>query len=81
MVLSWNEIKTRASAFIQEWKDIAPKAREEADAQTFENGFFQIFGVTRSQIAIFDSLINSFFITYLNMQSFMILCFQNLFNM
>ncbi|MDA3940652.1 MAG: N-6 DNA methylase, partial [Spirochaetia bacterium] len=54
MVLSWNEIKTRASAFIQEWKDIAPKAREEADAQTFENGFFQIFGVTRSQIAIFE---------------------------
>ncbi len=54
MSLSWNEIKTRAAAFVNEWKEIAPKAREEADAQTFENGFFQIFGVSRSQIAIFE---------------------------
>jgi hypothetical protein len=37
--LSWNEIKTRASAFILEWKDKTPAAREEADAQTFEAGF------------------------------------------
>jgi len=35
MALSWNEIKTRAAAFVNEWKDIAPTAREEADAQTF----------------------------------------------
>ena len=54
MSLSWNEIKTRAAAFVNEWKEIAPKAREEADAQTFENGFFQNFGVSRSQIAIFE---------------------------
>jgi hypothetical protein len=38
----------------QSWQDIALTAREEADAQTFENGFFNIFGVTRSQIAIFE---------------------------
>lgn len=36
MSLSWNEIKTRAAAFVNEWKDIAPTAREEADAPTFE---------------------------------------------
>jgi hypothetical protein len=41
MSLSWNEIKTRASAFVLEWKD---KAREEADAKTFEAGFLNIFG-------------------------------------
>lgn len=54
MALSWNEIKTRAAAFVNEWKDIAPTAREEADAQTFETGFFHIFGVERSQVAIFE---------------------------
>jgi hypothetical protein len=52
--LSWNEIKTRASAFVTEWKDKAPIAREEADAQTFENGFFNIFGVSRAKVAIFE---------------------------
>jgi hypothetical protein len=52
--LSWNEIKTRASAFVNEWKDKAPTAREEADAQTFENGFFNIFGVSRAKVAIFE---------------------------
>ena len=54
MSLSWNEIKTRAAAFVNEWKDVAPSAREEADAQTFETGFFHIFGVERSQVAIFE---------------------------
>jgi len=54
MALSWNEIKTRAAAFVNEWKDKAPTAREEADAQTFETGFFRVFGVERSQVAIFE---------------------------
>ncbi len=54
MSLSWNEIKTRAAVFVNEWKEKAPTAREEADAQTFETGFFNIFGVERSQVAIFE---------------------------
>ncbi len=54
MALSWNEIKTRAASFVIEWKEKAQTAREEADAQTFENEFFNIFGVTRSQVAIFE---------------------------
>jgi type I restriction-modification system DNA methylase subunit len=54
MSISWNEIKTRAANFILEWKDKAPAAREEADAQTFENEFFHIFGVERSKVAIFE---------------------------
>ena len=36
MPLSWNEIRTRASNFVEEWKDKAPKAREEANAQDFQ---------------------------------------------
>ncbi|GHU31078.1 methylase [Spirochaetia bacterium] len=52
--LSWNEIRTRASTFILEWKDKASTAREEADAQTFENGFFNIFGISRAKVAIFE---------------------------
>jgi hypothetical protein len=52
--LSWNEIKTRAAAFVSEWRDKAPVAREEADAQTFENGFFNIFNVSRAKVAIFE---------------------------
>lgn len=58
MALSWNEIKTRAAAFVNEWKDIAPTAREEADAQTFQAGFFKVFGVERSQVAIFEQKVS-----------------------
>jgi len=54
MSISWNEIKTRAAAFVLAWKDQAPTAREEADAQTFENEFFNIFGIDRSKVAIFE---------------------------
>jgi type I restriction-modification system DNA methylase subunit len=54
MAISWNEIKTRATAFVNEWKDKAPTVREEADAQTFENDFFHVFGVERSKVAIFE---------------------------
>ena len=54
MSISWNEIRTRAAAFVNEWNDKAPTAREEADAQSFENDFFHIFGVERSRVAIFE---------------------------
>ena len=54
MSISWNEIKPRAAQFVNEWKEKAPAAREEADAQTFENDFFRIFGVERSQVAVFE---------------------------
>ena len=53
-ILSLNEIKLRAQGFVLNWKDKAATAREEADAQTFENEFFAIFGVPRSKIAVFE---------------------------
>jgi hypothetical protein len=54
MPLSWNEIRIRASNFVEEWKDKAPKAREEADAQDFQTDFLNIFGVSRRQVANFE---------------------------
>jgi hypothetical protein len=55
MSLSWNEIRQRAASFVTEWVDKASAAREEADAQTFQTGFLNIFGVTRRQMATFES--------------------------
>jgi hypothetical protein len=54
MPLSWNEIRTRASNFTEEWKEKAPKAREEADAQDFQTDFLNVFGVSRRQVANFE---------------------------
>jgi hypothetical protein len=54
MPISQNEIRTRAAAFVNKWKDKAPTAREEADAQTFENEFFEIFGISRTKVATFE---------------------------
>ena len=53
-MLALNEIRRRACDFVLYWKEKAPKAREEADAQTFETEFFNIFGVARNKMAIFE---------------------------
>ena len=53
MSLHLNEIKLRASQFVLNWKEKAYQAREEADAQTFENEFFSIFG------AMFQGVMNA----------------------
>jgi len=45
MPLSWNEIKDRALRFSREWAD---EASEDAEAQSFWNGFFEVFGVSLS---------------------------------
>jgi len=51
MPLSWNEIKTRALAFSKEWQD---ETSEDAEAKTFWDGFFNIFGITRKRLASFE---------------------------
>jgi hypothetical protein len=53
MPLSWNEIKTRAAAFVLEWKDNRT-VKEKAEAQTFETEFLKIFGVERKKVALFE---------------------------
>ncbi|WP_247969095.1 DNA methyltransferase [Bradyrhizobium sp. 195] len=51
MPISWNEVRTRASSFANEWKNAH---YEKGEAQTFYNEFFQIFGVDRKRVAVFE---------------------------
>ncbi len=51
MPLSLNEIKDRALAFSREWE--GAKA-ERAEAQTFWNEFFNVFGMSRRRLASFE---------------------------
>lgn len=51
MPISWNEIRSRAITFSREWSGVA---RERAEAQTFWNEFFKVFGLTRRHVASFE---------------------------
>lgn len=51
MPLSWNEIKDRALAFSREWAD---EASEDAEAKSFWDGFFEVFGVPRRRVGSFE---------------------------
>ena len=56
MPLSWNEIKSRAISFSKEWSG---EQREDAEAQTFWNEFFEVFGVRRRLVASFEKKVQS----------------------
>lgn len=51
MPLSWNDIRDRAITFAREWQDVES---ERAEAQTFWNEFFGVFGVQRRRVASFE---------------------------
>lgn len=51
MRLGWDEIKRRAKAFSEEWKDAH---YERGETQTFYNEFFELFGIKRKQVAIYE---------------------------
>lgn len=51
MPLSWNEIKDRALRFSREW---AGEASEDAEAQSFWNDFFNVFGAPHRKVANFE---------------------------
>lgn len=51
MPLSWNEIKSRAVEFSKEWEN---ETSEDAEAKTFWDGFFNVFGITRKRLASFE---------------------------
>ena len=56
MALSWNEIKERAVNFSKEWeKDF----NERAEAKSFMDAFFNVFGVNRRRVATFESNVKS----------------------
>jgi len=50
--LSWNEIRQRAITFARNW---AEASRERAEAQTFWNEFFDVFGIRRRTVAAFEA--------------------------
>ncbi|MDP2110497.1 MAG: N-6 DNA methylase [Thiobacillus sp.] len=51
MPLSWNEIRSRAHEFSKRWID---EESERAEAQSFWNDFFAVFGIERKRVAIFE---------------------------
>ena len=51
MRLSWNEVRARAAAFSEEWKDAA---YEKGETQSFYNEFFDVFGVRRRTVARYE---------------------------
>jgi hypothetical protein len=51
MPLSWNEIKDRALKFSHEW---ANETSEDAEAKSFWDAFFTVFGLPRRRLATFE---------------------------
>jgi hypothetical protein len=51
MRLGWDEIKRRAKAFSEEWKDAH---YEKGETQSFYNDFFEIFGIRRRTVAVYE---------------------------
>ena len=51
MVLSFNEIKTRALSFSKEWENTIS---EDAEAKPFLVAFFNVFGISRKRFASFE---------------------------
>lgn len=52
MALSWNEIKSRAVQFSKEWEH---DFNEDAEAKSFMDAFFEVFGVSRRRVGSFES--------------------------
>ena len=52
MRLSWNEVRARAAAFAEDWKDAA---YEKGETQSFYNSFFRVFGVQRRSVARYEA--------------------------
>lgn len=51
-MLSWNEIRKRSIKFSKEWED---ENSEEAEAKSFWDDFFHIFGISRRRVAAFEA--------------------------
>lgn len=54
MALTWQDIRKRAYEFVEEWKD---ETREHAEAKTFLDQFFNVFGINRRKVAVFEQQI------------------------
>jgi hypothetical protein len=49
--LNWNEVRKRAIEFSKDWENASS---EKAEAKTFWDEFFNIFGITRKRVASFE---------------------------
>lgn len=49
--LTWTEMRARAHAFVAEWRG---ETRERAEAQSFWNDWFNIFGISRRRFVTFE---------------------------
>lgn len=56
MRLGWDEIKRRAKAFSEDWKDAH---YEKGETQSFYNDFFEIFGIKRRQVAVYEKMVQA----------------------
>lgn len=56
MTNDWPQIEAKAAQFIEEWRD---GRSERADAQSFWNDFFAIFGTKRRRVAKFEAAAKS----------------------
>lgn len=54
-MLNWNEIRTNAARFADEWQDAV---KENAEAQTFWNEFLAVYGIKRRKVAAFERKVN-----------------------
>ncbi len=52
MRLSWNEVRARAAAFADDWREAA---YEKGEMQSFYNDFFKVFGVRRRTVARYEA--------------------------
>lgn len=51
MRLNWNEIRARAAHFAKDWADAH---YEKGETQSFYNDFFEVFGVRRRSVAVYE---------------------------
>lgn len=56
MRLSWNEIRVRAKAFSEKWEDAG---NENSDTQTFYNQFFEVFGLRRESVGVYEERVKN----------------------
>ena len=57
MRLSWNEVRVRAASFADTWRDAA---YERSETQSFYNDFFEVFGVARRNVALYEKHVTKF---------------------
>jgi hypothetical protein len=55
-VISWNEIRKNSIQFSREWSDATD---ERAEAQSFWNDFFGVYGIKRRSVASFEAPVKS----------------------